>query len=53
MLRLMGKGGWIGSLPLAGAWTKHRDFPAPAGRTFMDLYKAEQDRAAAAPETRT
>lgn len=28
------------NLPLAGGWTKHRDMPAPAGRTFMDLYKA-------------
>jgi len=28
------------SLPLASGWTKHRDMPAPAGRTFMDQYKA-------------
>jgi L-lactate dehydrogenase complex protein LldF len=26
-------------LLLAGGWTKHRDLPAPAGRTFMDLYR--------------
>src|SRR5690348_16765536 len=25
-------------LPLAGGWTGGRDFPAPAGRTFRDLY---------------
>ena len=52
MLRLLGRGGWIGSLPFAGAWTKHRDFPSPAGRTFMDLYRADRAairRAAGAP----
>ena len=35
-----GRRGRFASLPLAGGWTKHRDMPAPAGRTFMDLYKA-------------
>jgi L-lactate dehydrogenase complex protein LldF len=30
------------ALPLAGGWTKHRDMPAPAGRTFMDLYKSQR-----------
>ena len=52
MLRLIGRGGWIGSLPFAGAWTTHRDFPTPAGRTFMDLYRADRAairRAAGAP----
>jgi L-lactate dehydrogenase complex protein LldF len=29
------------NLPLASGWTKHRDFPAPQGRTFQQLY-AEQ-----------
>ena len=24
-------------LPLAGGWTKHRDMPAPEGRTFQEL----------------
>ncbi len=33
------------TLPLAGGWTKHRDLPAPAGRTFMDLYKSREGRA--------
>jgi L-lactate dehydrogenase complex protein LldF len=28
------------TLPFAYGWTKHRDMPAPAGRTFMDQYKA-------------
>ena len=31
--------GRFASLPLAGGWTRHRDMPAPQGRTFMDLYK--------------
>jgi L-lactate dehydrogenase complex protein LldF len=38
-LRLFRRGGWIRSLPLAGGWTAHRDFPAPAGRTFMALHR--------------
>jgi L-lactate dehydrogenase complex protein LldF len=32
--------GRFASLPLAGGWTKHRDMPAPAGPTFMSLYKS-------------
>ncbi len=53
LLALIGRGGWIRSLPLAGGWTTHRDFPSPAGRTFMEQYRAERARAAARPETRT
>jgi L-lactate dehydrogenase complex protein LldF len=30
-------------LPLAGGWTKYRDFPAPENRTFMQQWR---DRAA-------
>lgn len=30
-------------LPMAGGWTRHRDFPAPQGRTFQQLW-AEQQR---------
>jgi L-lactate dehydrogenase complex protein LldF len=37
---LGGSEGRLHWLPLAGGWTKHRDMPAPAGRTFMDLYKS-------------
>ena len=41
--------GWLGRrssrfswLPLAGAWTKTRDFPAPEGDTFFAQYAARQ-----------
>jgi L-lactate dehydrogenase complex protein LldF len=35
-----GSRGFIERLPLAGAgWTLGRDFPAPEGRTFRDLYR--------------
>ncbi|MDH5287861.1 MAG: LutB/LldF family L-lactate oxidation iron-sulfur protein [Betaproteobacteria bacterium] len=38
-LRLMGgRAGMIRKLPLVGGWTEGRDFPAPAGRTFRELY---------------
>ncbi|SDG23887.1 L-lactate dehydrogenase complex protein LldF [Limimonas halophila] len=36
--RKRGRFGW---LPLASGWTNHRDFPAPAGRTFVDRWAAE------------
>jgi L-lactate dehydrogenase complex protein LldF len=38
-LRMMGgREGMIRKLPLVGGWTEGRDFPAPAGRTFRELY---------------
>ena len=33
------KKGRFRSLPLAGGWTRHRDFPAPQGRTFQERWK--------------
>lgn len=39
-LRVLGKGGWIRSLPLVGGWTRYRDLPAPTGETFMQRYRA-------------
>jgi L-lactate dehydrogenase complex protein LldF len=38
--RMAGRRGRLASLPLAGGWTRSRDFPAPEGRTFMDQWKA-------------
>ncbi|MFA7430477.1 MAG: LutB/LldF family L-lactate oxidation iron-sulfur protein [Rhodospirillaceae bacterium] len=39
-----GRRGRLSSLPMAGAWTQSRDMPAPAGETFMDLYRRRQAR---------
>jgi L-lactate dehydrogenase complex protein LldF len=39
---LGGEKGRIRSLPLAGGWTDYRDFPAPSGKTFMELYRARK-----------
>ena len=48
MLRAMGgRGRMIHSLPLGSGWTQDRDMPAPAGRTFRELYAA--GRTAAGP----
>ena len=41
--RAIGRGRFK-SLPLAGGWTGHRDFPAPEGKTFMELW-AERKKA--------
>ena len=39
MLRIMsGRKGRIASLPLAGGWTSQRDFPAPQGKTFQQMW---------------
>jgi len=37
---LGGRKGRIGRLPLMGAWTKHRDLPAPQGQSFLAQWKA-------------
>jgi L-lactate dehydrogenase complex protein LldF len=34
--------GRFSRLPLASGWTKHRDMPAPQGRTFMAEYRARR-----------
>jgi L-lactate dehydrogenase complex protein LldF len=41
VMRLLRRNGWIGRLPLAGAWTRYRGFPAPAKRTFMEMLDAQ------------
>jgi L-lactate dehydrogenase complex protein LldF len=42
VMRLFARGGWIRSMPLASAWTAHRDLPIPSRKTFMELYKEGQ-----------
>ncbi len=32
----------IRTLPLASGWTDHRDFPAPDGKTFHELYRTRR-----------
>lgn len=50
LLRLLGdRNGMIHRLPLARGWTDERDMPAPAGKTFRELYKARQRSSAARP----
>jgi L-lactate dehydrogenase complex protein LldF len=39
-LRRLARRGSIRRAPYAGGWTRHRDLPAPEGRTFMDQWKA-------------
>ena len=39
------RSGRFARLPLAGGWTKHRDMPAPAGPTFMALYREKRRKA--------
>jgi L-lactate dehydrogenase complex protein LldF len=44
-LKLWSRGrGRSAAVPLAGGWTKHRDFPAPEGGTFMAKWKAHNGR---------
>ncbi|MGE5548129.1 MAG: LutB/LldF family L-lactate oxidation iron-sulfur protein [Solirubrobacterales bacterium] len=44
-LHAMAKGrGRLARLPLAGAWTDSRDFPAPSGRTFVDQWQRGRRR---------
>ncbi|MCU0813390.1 MAG: lactate utilization protein [Burkholderiaceae bacterium] len=38
-MRWFGRDGWIRRMPGLGAWTAHRDFPAPAPRTFMAMLR--------------
>jgi L-lactate dehydrogenase complex protein LldF len=34
--------GMIRSLPFGGGWTDRRDFPAPQGRTFREMYRQQK-----------
>jgi L-lactate dehydrogenase complex protein LldF len=37
--------GMIRSLPFASGWTDRRDFPAPEGRTFREMYREASSKA--------
>jgi L-lactate dehydrogenase complex protein LldF len=41
-LSLFGRRGRFSKMPFAGGWTKHRDLPAPQGRTFQQLWAERQ-----------
>lgn len=43
-MRLMGRGGWIDRLPLAGGWTRHRAMPKPPAHSFMAQYRQGKRR---------
>ncbi len=44
-LGLLGRGkGRFAALPLAGGWTRHRDLPAPEGKTFQQLWAEQRGR---------
>jgi L-lactate dehydrogenase complex protein LldF len=47
---LADRNGMIRKLPLASGWTDERDMPAPAGRTFRDLYAARAKAGAVSRE---
>ncbi|WP_333839816.1 LutB/LldF family L-lactate oxidation iron-sulfur protein [Pelomicrobium sp.] len=38
--RMAGEKGWLHWLPFGRGWTEGRDFPAPAGKTFRELYRS-------------
>lgn len=42
LARLGGKSGRIAAMPLAEGWTRHRDLPAPEGKTFQQQWKAKR-----------
>jgi L-lactate dehydrogenase complex protein LldF len=39
-----GRKGRLRWLPLAGGWTRHRDFPVPQGDTFQSLWKNRAEK---------
>ncbi|MBI0476256.1 lactate utilization protein [Sphingomonas sp. MA1305] len=43
-MRLVGRTGWLSSLPFAGGWTRYRDMPRPAAESFMAQYKKDRRR---------
>jgi L-lactate dehydrogenase complex protein LldF len=41
-LKALGRDGKIRRLPLGQGWTEGRDFPAPQGRTFQEMWSARR-----------
>jgi L-lactate dehydrogenase complex protein LldF len=41
-LSVVARDGWLRRLPLAGAWTAHRDLPRPAATSFVTQYHRRQ-----------
>ncbi|WBU61322.1 LutB/LldF family L-lactate oxidation iron-sulfur protein [Paracoccus albus] len=39
VMRLFGRGGWIRGMPFASGWTRTRDLPKPASRSFMSQHR--------------
>jgi L-lactate dehydrogenase complex protein LldF len=52
MKAMGGREGMIHKLPVGAGWTDGRDMPAPAGKTFRDLYR-QRAGSGAAPGRRT
>jgi L-lactate dehydrogenase complex protein LldF len=44
MGRMGERNGRFRRLPLAGRWTRHRDLPAPQGRTFQQLWREKEEQ---------
>ncbi len=42
LARIGKRRGRFRSLPMAGEWTRHRDLPAPQGKTFQQLWRAQE-----------
>ncbi|WEN40634.1 Lactate utilization protein B [Thauera sp. GDN1] len=42
VMRLFSRGGVVRGMPGLGAWTAYREFPAPAKRSFMEMYKDQE-----------
>jgi L-lactate dehydrogenase complex protein LldF len=43
-LRRIARDGWVSKLPkMAAGWTDIRDMPAPASKTFHQLWKSRED----------
>ena len=43
VMRLFSRGGVVRGMPGLGAWTAYREFPAPAARSFMAMYKDREE----------